>query len=105
MVSQIRSHKAFPQLAMIGRREVEQFVDDDVVPDVGVEAQQLPVEIQVAIGRTRGPFVCYWLYNKPPCVRVVIASIDSPQPLLEGARRATGNNGCGGDSNHGIYLS
>ena len=43
------SHQAFPQLAMIGYGEMEQLMDDDVVPEILIESQKINIEVQVAI--------------------------------------------------------
>lgn len=47
----MRPHQAFPKLAVIRDEEVQELVDDDVVPEAFVEVEQVVVEVQVAVGR------------------------------------------------------
>ena len=44
---------------MIRNEEVQKFVDDDVVADIAIEVEQFCVEVQIASGRARRPFVSH----------------------------------------------
>ena len=51
---------------MIGHEEVQQFMDNHVVPEIFVEPQQFRIKIQVAIRRTGRPFVVHGAYVRKP---------------------------------------
>ena len=51
------SHEAFTEYSVVGYEEVQQFMDDNVVPDSFVHIQQLDIEIQTTLGGAGGPFV------------------------------------------------
>ena len=44
VLPKMRTHQTFPQLAMVGHREVQQFMDDNVISEVTRHAQQFVVE-------------------------------------------------------------
>ena len=58
-------HVALPQLVVVGDEEMQQFVDDDVVPKVLIQIQQFDIEVQMAIDRTGGPFITHRAHTKP----------------------------------------
>jgi hypothetical protein len=39
-ISQMSPHQCFPELAVIGDREMEQFVDDDVIAELRIHVEQ-----------------------------------------------------------------
>ncbi len=43
--SKMRTHQAFPEFAMIGNEEVQQLVDNHVIPKLLIETEQFVVEI------------------------------------------------------------
>ncbi len=57
IVTKMRSHQALPQLAVIEHKKVQQLMNDDIIPNLAIKLQQFCVEIQVAGGRARGPFI------------------------------------------------
>ena len=59
VIPQMCPHQALPQAPVIRDKEVQQFVDDDVVAQFTVERQQFGIEVQVAIRGTRCPFVLH----------------------------------------------
>lgn len=52
------AHQAFPKLAVVGHREVQQFMDDDVIAEIARHVQQFVVETQGS-GRARCPLVAH----------------------------------------------
>ncbi len=44
VVAEVRTHETFPPLAVIGRAEVQEFVDDAVVGDLFIEVAEFDVE-------------------------------------------------------------
>lgn len=49
------SHEAFPEFAVIRDREVEQFVDDDIVAEGTGHGNEFVVEAEGSGGRAGGP--------------------------------------------------
>ena len=58
-------HKALPELAVVGNKEMKQFVDDDIVPEFLIECQQLDIKVHVAICGTGGPLRPHRADTKP----------------------------------------
>lgn len=65
VIPQMCSHQNFPELAMIGHEEMQELMDNHVVPEILVERQQFRVEIEVAIRRTGRPFVVHGAHAEP----------------------------------------
>ena len=80
VIPQMCSHQNFPESAVIGHEEVQEFMDNHVVPEILVEPQQFLVEIEVAIRRTGRPFVVHGAHAKPDDVHIQLHS-----PLLDAA--------------------
>ena len=49
-IADVGPHQAFPQLAVVGDVEMQEFVHDHVVPDLRFQIQQLGIETQYAVG-------------------------------------------------------
>lgn len=83
VIPEVCSHQNFPELAMIGHEEVQEFMDNHVIPEILVESQQFRVEVQVAIRRTGRPFVVHRPHAKPDDVHFQLHS-PLPDAALEG---------------------
>ncbi len=44
VIVEVGAHEAFPQLAVIGHAEVQEFVDNDIVAEVFVKVEEFGVE-------------------------------------------------------------
>lgn len=47
IVFQMRSHQALPEPVVIGHEEIQQLMNDHIVPERLVQAKQIGIEIQV----------------------------------------------------------
>ena len=50
---------------MIGHREVQEFVNNHVVPELWIEGQEIGAEVQLPSGGARGPLVAHGAHGKP----------------------------------------
>ena len=65
ILTKIGSHQNLPEFAMVGHEEVQQLMDDHVIPDLFVELQQFGVEIKMALRGAGGPLVLHWPNAEP----------------------------------------
>ena len=49
VIAQVGPHQTFPQFAMIRNGEMQEFMDDNIVPQCVVQIEQLAVEVQMAV--------------------------------------------------------
>jgi len=59
------AHQGFPEAAVIGHREVQEFVNNHVVPELWIEGQEIGAEVQLPSGGARGPLVAHGAHGKP----------------------------------------
>ena len=83
VIPEVRPHQTLPKLAVIGHEDVQEFMDDHVVPEVLVESKQFGVEIEVSIGRTGRPFVMHGPHAQPDDFHIQLHS-PLPDAALEG---------------------
>ena len=65
ILAKMGAHQAFPELAVVGYGEVQQFMDDHVIPDLFVHLHQFSVEIQMALCGAGGPLVLHGSNAEP----------------------------------------
>ena len=65
IVPQMCPHQALPEFAVIGHKEMQEFVDNDIVPEFLIEFQKFAVEIQMSVGGTGRPLVVHRAHPKP----------------------------------------
>ena len=59
IASQMRSHQAFPETTMIRHEEMQQLMDDYIVPERFIKPKQISIEVQMAVRGTGGPLVTH----------------------------------------------
>lgn len=59
-ISEMHTHKAFPELAMVWNERVQEFMHNNVIPQVAIQFKQVTAEIQAAAGRAGSPLVLHW---------------------------------------------
>ena len=55
----MRPHQGLPEFAVVRDGEMEQFMDDDVIAELRVHAEEFIVEAQRACGGTGGPLAAH----------------------------------------------
>ena len=61
----MRPHQAFPELSVVRYGEVEEFVNDHIVPEILVQVEKFKVEVHVAVCGARGPLVAHRANAEP----------------------------------------
>jgi len=51
------AHQGIPEAAVVGHREVQEFMHNHVVPELWIEGQEIGAEVQLPSGGARGPLV------------------------------------------------
>ena len=49
-IAEVGPHQCFPEPAMVWHAEVQQLVNDHIIPEGGIQAEQIKAEVEVAIG-------------------------------------------------------
>ena len=62
----MEAHQAFPELAVVGHGEVQQFMNNHIIPDLFVHVEQFGVEIKMALRGAGDPLVLHGA-NTEPC--------------------------------------
>ena len=50
IVAEMGAHEAFPEFAVVGDGEMEEFMHNDVIPKLLVEIEEFTIKVQVAVG-------------------------------------------------------
>ena len=73
-ITQMSTHQTLPEPPVVGNAEVEQFMDDHVVPKGTVEVEQVDAEVEMTIGGAGGPLVSHWAHADPHHIHIKLLS-------------------------------